>query len=372
MARYKYRVKRSRDSGFPNKRDTPVKPALTKRYDCRKFLAIRHHEAIREEPELEVTNVPTVRPTNPALTSKAVCCNSVSGHPSNLKVPDHVALKYIATPVQENLAVTPDSITSSGLESSSTFSSGDDEEDYYSSAASSSSSSLPSPEIFRKESYVKELIFPVTEDLLGLRPYIKNSTLLDVSHAESIHMHQPPNLSNIIDVSLILAEKNSEINQPGGAEAKTKLHTDPFKSAQASKSKTPPKLTNRRPILYKKKVWFKSPIISETLEEKHILANKLTPHYTTEPVGTAFLTEKNKPDADTSSTGKSSFKEETEGLMVSLKRPPESSSKTAEFFDFGNDSEKDAFFQSMKERTIRLVSVPLFPLQAKPKKSYAK
>ncbi|KAM6983511.1 uncharacterized protein LKV04_011461 [Tautogolabrus adspersus] len=211
MGRYKCRVKLSRDSGFPNKRDTPVKPPLRKGYDCRTFLAIRHHEAIREEPGLEETHVPNVRTNNPALTSlKAVYCNSVSGHPTNLKPPDHVALKYIATPVQDNLAVTPDGITSSSLESSSTFSSGDDEEDYYSSA-SSSSNSLPSPEIFRKESYVEALILPVTEDYLGLRPYKKNSTLLDVSHAESIHMHQPPNLSYIIDVSSILAEKKSEI-----------------------------------------------------------------------------------------------------------------------------------------------------------------
>lgn len=35
------------------------------------------------------------------------------------------------------------------------------------------------------------------EALLDLDMHVKNSTLLDASHAVSIHMHQPPNLSNI-------------------------------------------------------------------------------------------------------------------------------------------------------------------------------
>lgn len=66
--------------------------------------------------------------------------------------PDPEAFKGGEMPVkeeQENLAVTPESITFSSNESDTTFSSDDDdEEDSY-----SSSSSLPSPEIFRKESY---------------------------------------------------------------------------------------------------------------------------------------------------------------------------------------------------------------------------
>lgn len=120
--------------------------------------------------------------------------------------------------------MTPD--TSSG--SDTPFSS--DDEDFYSSA-SSSPSSLPSPEIFRRENdgvCVRIFLYPplsytfsffiliffvsssflftaetvtfpmVKTEFFCLHPNIKNSTLLDVSHAQSIHMHQPPNLSAII------------------------------------------------------------------------------------------------------------------------------------------------------------------------------
>uniref|UniRef100_UPI0037E74814 uncharacterized protein n=1 Tax=Semicossyphus pulcher TaxID=241346 RepID=UPI0037E74814 len=251
------------------------------------------------------------------------------------------------------------------MESGTTFSSDDDddEEDCFSSA-SSSSSSLPSPEIFRKDSYVEALTFPMKEALLGLHLHIKNSTLLDVSHAESIHMHHSPNLSTIIDASSILAEKKSEINLPRGPEAETKQHTDSFKSDEAFKSKTPPKLTNRRPISYKKKVWFKSPIISETFETKRIPATKLTVQHTTEPVQTSSPTEQIKPDADPPSPGEISSKEEALPLMVSLKRPLKSSPEKVKFFDFCNNSDRNMFFRGMRERSVRLRSVPLFPLTA--------
>lgn len=39
--------------------------------------------------------------------------------------------------------------------------------------------------------------FHSLDELLGFHPNIKNSTLLDVSHAKNIHLHHPPNLSTI-------------------------------------------------------------------------------------------------------------------------------------------------------------------------------
>lgn len=51
---------------------------------------------------------------------------------------------------------------------------------------------------------VETLTFPSKEELLDVDPHIKNSTLLDASHAVSIHMHQPPNLSTIIGNSLVV------------------------------------------------------------------------------------------------------------------------------------------------------------------------
>ncbi|XP_044079473.1 uncharacterized protein LOC122888741 isoform X2 [Siniperca chuatsi] len=342
MGRYKCRVKPSRDSGLPNKRDTPVKTALSRRDNSRRLLPTKRYEAFPEEPEVEEVK-PTVKPTNPVFAFKG----------GEMRVKEE----------KQNLAVTPENITSSSMESNPTFSSDGDEEDYYSSATTTSSS-LPSPEIFRKESYVETLTFPIKEELLGLHLHIKNSTLLDVSHAESIHMYHPPNLSTIIDTSAILAEKNCEINKHTEPEAETKIHTDSFKSDKSFKRKPPPKVTNRRPILCKKKVWFKSPIIAETFEAKHIPATKLTIHNSSGPVQTSSPAEQMKPDADRSRAGLINSKEEALRLTVTLERPVKNSPEKAKFFDFVNSSDRNAFFQRMRERRVKLRSAPLFPLTA--------
>lgn len=103
-----------------------------------------------------------------------------------------------------NLTETPGSTTSTNTEKDSTFSFDVDDSDC-SSSTSSSSSSLPSPEIFRRESSsvltAHALTFSMKEEeeqQQGPHLHIKNSTLLDVSHAEAIHIHDPPDLSVII------------------------------------------------------------------------------------------------------------------------------------------------------------------------------
>lgn len=119
-------------------------------------------------------------------------------------------------------------------------------------------------------------------------------------------------------------------------------------------------LTNRRPILCKKRVWFKSPMVVETIEAKHIPAAKLAIHNTGEPGQTSSQAEQKKPDADASRAGEINHKEEA----LQLKSPSESNPKHAEFFDFIDDSDRDVFFQSMRERCVKLKSFSLFPLTA--------
>ncbi|XP_037603544.1 uncharacterized protein LOC119475163 [Sebastes umbrosus] len=370
----------------PNKRDTPVKRALSRRdklSECRRLLPNKHYEAFPEEPEVKEMNVPTVKPAHPVLTSikpahckyvlrlrspaftenprdKVVSPAAPAGHQTIQTTPEPEAFKGGEMPVKEekqNLTVTLGSISSSSMESDTTFSSDDDDDgDEEDSSASATSSNLPSPEIFRRESYVETLTFPFTEELLGLHLHIKNSTLLDVSHAESINMFHPPNVSNILDVSTIFAEKSCEINKNRGPEAETKIHTDSFKTEKAFKGKTPPKLTNSRPISYKKKVWF-CPIIAETFEAKHTPASKLTIHMSSPA-------EQLQPDADTSRAGEINSKEEALRLTATLKRPVQSSPEKAKFFDFIDNSDRDAFFKGMRERCVHLRSAPLFPLTA--------
>lgn len=53
---------------------------------------------------------------------------------------------------------------------------------------------------------VDTMTFPSEDDLLGLHLYVKNSTLLEDSHAENINTHHPPNLSTIIGDTVVFVK----------------------------------------------------------------------------------------------------------------------------------------------------------------------
>ncbi|GLD46662.1 uncharacterized protein AKAME5_000099600 [Lates japonicus] len=348
-----------------------------------------HHESVLNLNNPTCTGNPRLQAVSPAAPAvkQYGFRMSPAWHPTVQMTPDPEAFKSGEVLVKEKkqkLAVSPEGITFSSMETNTTFDfNHDDEEDCYS--ASSSSSSLPSPEIFRKENYAKTLTSSIKEELLGLHLHIKNSTLLDASHAETIHMHHSPNLSTIIasscvmrikplfaGASTILAERTCEISNHRGPEAETKIQTDFFKSdpqtvdnqAQAFKFKTPAKLTNKRPILCKKKVSFKTPIVAETFEAKHIPATKLTIHDASESVQTSSSAEQMTPVAVTSRAGEINSEDDTPFVRVTLKRPVKSSPEKAKFFDFLSDNERGVFFQRMRERCVKLRSTPLFPLTA--------
>ncbi|XP_026228253.1 uncharacterized protein LOC113170391 isoform X2 [Anabas testudineus] len=367
MGRNKWRV--CRETGLHQKRDTPVKPALGRREKHRRLLPSRNHEALPEEPEVEELLVPTGTTISPVWTSiKPVHCKSVlhlsrpgftenprdtavspatrankksacqvssACHPPIQMAPDPEAIRggeIVVKEDEQNLAVAQTSVTSSGMESDTTFSSDDDDEECYSSCCSS----LPSPEIFRRENDAET----VNTELWCLHTNMKNSTLLDVSQAQSIHMHQPPNLSAIIDASTILAEK-CEIRGP---EAETQIQSDSFKSDKEKKGKTPDELTKKRPILCKKVV-FKSPIAEISPVQIFSRADQMKPEQTARAV-------------------KNNSNDDTLHLKVTLKRPGKRSPEKAKFFDFVTDNDRDLFFQMMRERCNKLRSAPLLPLTA--------
>lgn len=123
-----------------------------------------------------------------------------------------------------------------------------------------------------------------------------------------------------------------------------------------------PQLSNRGPILCKKKVWFQSPLTVENFETKQTPATKLTLSDASEPVQTPSPVEPMKPDTDLSKEAETNSEEEKLKLTVRLKRPVQNNIEEAKFFDFIDDSDRDAFFQRMRERRVKLWSVPLFPL----------
>lgn len=105
-------------------------------------------------------------------------------------------------------------------------------------------------------------------------------------------------------------------------------------------------------------------MIAETFEARHIRATRLTFHNTGEPVQTSSPAEQVKPDADTSRAGEITSKQEAIRLLVRLKRPVKSSPEKAKFFDFIDNSDRDAFFQRMRERCVKIKSASPFPLTA--------
>uniref|UniRef100_A0AAV2J5R4 Uncharacterized protein n=1 Tax=Knipowitschia caucasica TaxID=637954 RepID=A0AAV2J5R4_KNICA len=65
-------------------------------------------------------------------------------------------------------------------------------------------STLPSPEVFREERYADLCPFSLDDDLV--LP-IKNSTLMETSRSEAIHLYHHPELSSITDSPTVLEEK---------------------------------------------------------------------------------------------------------------------------------------------------------------------
>ncbi|MEQ2250693.1 hypothetical protein ILYODFUR_003501 [Ilyodon furcidens] len=377
MDQYKRQVRVRRKSGFPYKRDTPIRPATRRRDTYKRHLAIKHYDSLPEEPEEEKINIPTVKPVSLVRVGTSMPCLSSSGFTENRRSqPASSVMSIIKEPGYQKLsgelyptvqaAIIPEVIkgygtTQSGtsciMEADSTLNSededeDDDDDDYIYSSASTTLSSIPSPEIFRKEKSVDTMSLPNEDELLGLHIHVKNSTLLEDSHAENIHMHHPPNLSTIIDASTVLAEKKCEISYH-------KKDISSCKSDQAFKRKTSPQLSERKPIFYKKKVWFKSPITTEIPEAKDITS--CTPSSNNTSISSS-PPQKIKPPPTTSRTSIISSNEETLSLAVTLKRPVKTCSQNAMFFHFENDSEGEAFLQRMRERSVILRSAVFLPL----------
>ncbi|XP_077963137.1 uncharacterized protein LOC120822733 isoform X2 [Gasterosteus aculeatus] len=343
MGPRRYRGKRG--GGGHGQRDTPLKAPLGTRVRSRRLVHQQRYETLPEEPEMEEMDLPEVasiklvpsRSIRQKLEGEALRAPQTSAQPDSpaglQRTPEASEPGHMTPP---NPTVTLGSITSSGTESDPTVSCDEEEEEEEEELSVTPSSSLPSPELLRAGGC--EAMRSFKEELLGLHLHVKNSTLLDVSHAESIRMHHSPNLSHILGTSTIQAEKNGEINKSREPDAESNIHADPFKSEW----KTPPKAgespvcpsredamddigdrillpgpTSRRPIMYKKKVSFKVPVTAEAPEPK-----------------------------------------------LSAREDAERPASDATFFDFKDAADRNAFFEGLRTRCEELRRAPLFPLTA--------
>ncbi|XP_003971056.3 uncharacterized protein isoform X1 [Takifugu rubripes] len=352
------KCEKRRDSGLCIKRDTPLKTAVRRGNKGQRFLPIQHYEALPEESESNI------KPGHCQSSKLQGCRSAFIGNPEDNAALPAVPISRNSSPHVSPAASTKPSVTSGStaslsLESDLSFSSDNDEVDDTCSCTSAASDSLPSPEIFRKETSEEVLFSPFKEEFLAVCLHNKNSTLLDASHAVSILMHPAPNLSTISDNSALRADANLKAKQHGGSEADVKMGSSISSATKVLQPKTPLKLPKRKPILFRKKVWFKSPLI----QSKDAPASKLPVHCDNEPFQTSSPVQHIKPEDNTSNGGQMD-PEEAPRSKVRLKRSITKTPERAKFFHFSSDSDEEAFFQRMRERCDKLWSIPFFPLTA--------
>lgn len=317
MGRFKSLVGPICKKVLPKKQDTPLKSSLFKANKLKKQLLGKVYEALPEEREVKHFNIPPAKTTEPIVERNSL-------KPSQSEADKEAESSESGT--------TPSMV----IDTSYSFS---DESQV------DTSSSLPSPEIFREERYVELSTFRIDYELMDLPFAIKNSTLLDLSDAETILMHHPPNLSTILDAPTILAENSSlgigTIKRP----------SDGCKTVKESISDRAVKETPITPIIFKKKVWFRSPLFSSRSQRESVATPKPTddkifkqeiPH---RPIKVEIEAVKDKESK------KCKVKEsEVENTGV--------------FFEFSSVSEEDSFFRQMRERHASLKNIDLFPLNA--------
>eukprot|EP00063_Salmo_salar_P078645 XP_014053480.1 PREDICTED: uncharacterized protein LOC106603828 isoform X3 [Salmo salar] len=227
-----------------------------------------------------------------------------------------------------------------------------DETDSADISSDTSSSSLPSPEQFRREKVYEEIVAFPSEEMLDLN--VKNSTLLDVSHAEDIHMQQPPNLSSIIDISQMNDEKDQEKRRLALPIRST--YSDKLFNAYVSVESTPlaggvtvpsvPKKTQRpvtirpRKIKCRKRVKFSDSVTTEKMVVNNV-----------EPVSDHTVSERTRDTVDNRETAA------PEVVPQVLKRPTHHSPEQAKFFDFADEKERNTFFQKLRKRYSSVRSI---------------
>ncbi|XP_038861051.1 uncharacterized protein LOC120056869 [Salvelinus namaycush] len=227
-----------------------------------------------------------------------------------------------------------------------------DETDSADISSDTSSSSLPSPEQFRREKVYEEIVAFPSEEMLDLN--VKNSTLLDVSDAEDIHMQQPPNLSSIIDSSQMNDGKDQEKSRLALPIRST--YSDKLFNAYVSVESTPlaggvtvpsvPKKTQRPETIRPRKIKCRKRVkFSDSVTTEKMVVNNV------EPVSDHTVSERIRDTVDNRETAA------PEVVPQVLKRPTHHSPEQAKFFDFADKKERDTFFQKLRQRYSSVRSI---------------
>ncbi|XP_016102253.1 uncharacterized protein [Sinocyclocheilus grahami] len=217
------------------------------------------------------------------------------------------------------------------------------------SPASNTDSTLSSIEEFRKTDNYDEGTALLDED--GMMNTVKNSTLLDHSHAQELALQQPPNLSSILELSLNPAEEKSfslspiclsPLRVPSETLASDIASGCVFKSAN---ERTP---VNTRVVVL-------SPVVKKCFaeQEKPIKCRKVT---FSDIVSIRNVSSHKRGKTDQQDSG---VKPVHASGSVSVE-PRDISSWPVTVFDFANEREREAFFQRLKQtRSFKFPAKPI-------------
>ncbi|XP_065143714.1 uncharacterized protein [Paramisgurnus dabryanus] len=210
-------------------------------------------------------------------------------------------------------------------------------------------STLSSIEEFRRADNSDEGITIVGND--GILNGVKNSTLLDLSHAEDIALHQAPDLSSILELSL---DAVKEKRKRSSSLSPISLSPVRVLSEILASDITSEPAEKKTPVKNKREPSF-SPVV-----EKQCFAENKKPIKCRKVMFSDIVKIRNISSHRCNTTGRRHYGVQNDKLVrrtedvfnevqtMSLKSCDDSS-KPAKFFDFADECERKAFFQRLKQ-----------------------
>ncbi|XP_050948496.1 uncharacterized protein LOC127152111 isoform X2 [Labeo rohita] len=214
------------------------------------------------------------------------------------------------------------------------------------SPGSNTDMTLSSIEEFRRaDNYDEGTALPGEDGMINM---VKNSTLLDHSHAQDLALQQPPNLSSILELSLDPAEEKSFSLSPiclSPLCVPSETLASDIASGSVSKSANERTPVNTRVVVL-------SPVVKKGFagKEKPIKCRKVT---FSDIVSIRNVSSRKCRKADQQDSGLKLGK-------AGGSKPADISSQPVKFFDFANEHEREAFFQRLKQtRSFKFPAKPI-------------
>ncbi|XP_055036154.2 uncharacterized protein [Misgurnus anguillicaudatus] len=215
-------------------------------------------------------------------------------------------------------------------------------------------STLSSIEEFRRADNCDEGITIVGKD--GMLNGVKNSTLLDLSHAEDIALHQAPDLSSILELSLdAVKEKRKRSSSLSPVSLSPVRVLSEILASDITSGCSLEPAEKKTPVEDKREPRF-SPVV-----EKQCFTENKKPIKCRKVMFSDIVRIRNISSHRCNTTGRHHYGVQNDKLVKRTKdvlsevqtmslKSSDDSSKPAKFFDFADECEREAFFQRLKQK----------------------